>query len=259
MASPITALVVEGSHPAPSARLLSDRWTLLPDPSGTFNIATALKSVRWRPAQVGICWNAQYADLRDYMGVMWYRLSLDLLDSELACPHLLLQFGAVDYYCEVFVNGQRAGDHEGGYTPFTIDIAAFVHGETNEIVVRVIDPPIDEACNTALCPEMMYNEIPHGKQSWYVQNGGIWQPVRLQCAPALYIDQVMVTPSLDGRFVARVEIAGDGLEKGLHSALHVRVFDPEKNLAVELSMEALPGKLPAHSRRQSAVAEVVGY
>ncbi len=241
MNSLITALVVEGSNPEPSARILSDRWTLLPDATGTLTLGNALKSVRWRPAQVGVCWNAQYADLRDYMGVMWYRLSLDLHDSELACPHLLLQFGAVDYYCEIFVNGQRAGCHEGGYTPFTIDIAAFVHGETNVVVVRVIDPPIDEACNTALCPEMMYNEIPHGKQSWYVQNGGIWQPVRLQIAPALYIDQVQITPSMDGSFVARVEIAGDGLQEDLQSALQVRVYDPQGNLATELSMEALPG------------------
>ncbi len=51
----------------------------------------------------------------------WYRRMVDL--APLAPDkRLLLHFGAVDYRATVWINGSLAGAHEGGYTPFTIDL-----------------------------------------------------------------------------------------------------------------------------------------
>src|SRR5215216_3327750 len=90
-------------------------WQFLADKSGTLKPADLNGAPGWRPARVGLSWNAQFEDLRDYMGVGWYRASFDLpqLDSRLA----ILRFGAVDYSSEVFINGRAIGSHEGGYTP----------------------------------------------------------------------------------------------------------------------------------------------
>lgn len=44
---------------------------------------------------------------------------------------MLLNFGAVDYEATVFVNGQQAGFHRGGYFEFTVDITPFVNATTN--------------------------------------------------------------------------------------------------------------------------------
>ncbi len=72
----------------------------------------------------GRSWNAQFDDLRDYFGVAWYKTTFEMPKGR--TPHVLLRFGAVDYAAEVYVNGHRAGAHEGAYTPFSVDVADFV-------------------------------------------------------------------------------------------------------------------------------------
>jgi len=195
----------------PAQRLeLEYGWEFLPDASGRLQYADVVAAKGWRNAKVGLSWNVQFEDLRDYMGAAWYRTHIDI-PAFRDTRHVLLKFGAVDYFSEVYVNGVVIGSHEGGYTPFSFDLTSAIHSGINEIVVRVIDPPMNEAENRELFPEMMYNEIPHGKQNWYVQNSGIWQGVRLEFCPAIYVDRVDITPNISGDFEAAVRLAGVGL------------------------------------------------
>ncbi|HVF91443.1 MAG TPA: glycoside hydrolase family 2 TIM barrel-domain containing protein, partial [Blastocatellia bacterium] len=201
-------------------------WEFLPDASATLTLAEASRAPGWRGARVGLSWNAQFDDLRDYMGVGWYRAKIevpDLSDGRRA----FLRFQAVDYFSEVFINGKSAGAHEGGYTPFRLDITGAVKPGPNEVMVRVIDPPQNEAENRARFPEMLYNEIPHGKQNWYVQTGGIWQPVWLEIRPKLYIVDVRATPKSDGTVTVHVA-TNSSLAPTARPAdgLEVRVLDP---------------------------------
>ena len=73
----------------------------------------------------------------------WYRRLIDvpaLHNGE----RLLLHFGAVDYTATVWVDGALACSHEGGYTPFTVDLTDFMSPGTGcEIVVRAEDDPAD--------------------------------------------------------------------------------------------------------------------
>lgn len=185
-------------------------WQLLVDPSGRMQYTQAAESQGWRNARVGLSWNAQFQDLRDYMGAAWYRTTFDVPAFD-DTHHVLLKFGAVDYFCEVFLNGSLLGSHEGGYTPFSFEITSTIHTGRNELMIRVIDPPMDEAQNRALFPEMMYNEIPHGKQNWYVQNSGIWQGVRVELCPSLYMERLDIVPGRDGNFELLARLAGVGL------------------------------------------------
>jgi hypothetical protein len=95
--------------------------------------------------------------------------------------------------------------------PFSFEITSAVHPGLNEMMIRVIDPPMNEAENRALFPEMMYNEIPHGKQNWYVQNSGIWQGVRLELCPSIYIERLDITSRISGDFQVEARLAGLGL------------------------------------------------
>ncbi len=185
-------------------------WEILVDPSGRMSREQANAASGWREARVGLSWNVQFDDLRDYMGAAWYRTNLEL-PGFTDTRHVLLKFGAVDYYCEVFVNGIWIGTHEGGYTPFSFEITSAVRPGKNHMMIRVVDPPMDESQNRALFPEMMYNEIPHGKQNWYVQNSGIWQGVRLELCPSIYIERLDVSPQVSGRFEIQARLAGVGL------------------------------------------------
>lgn len=96
------------------SRSLDGAWQFAVDREGKLTI-NDLSSVKdWREIRAPFSWNVQFADLRDYRGVAWYRKTVDLNPIK-PDQTVLLKFGAVDYFAEVFVNGQKAGEHEGGY------------------------------------------------------------------------------------------------------------------------------------------------
>jgi hypothetical protein len=173
-------------------------------------------------------WQAQFDDLRDYSGVAWYRLRFEVpADADAFASSAgrgsgpdLLHFGAVDYHATVWLNGQVAGEHEGGYLPFEFDVTALLRpGEANELVVKVLDPGSDTES-----PDYPFAEIPHGKQSWYGPIGGIWQSVYLERRPAVHLVRLRITPDVPGE-QARFEIAVNRApDRPL--ALDVAVADP---------------------------------
>ena len=109
----------------------------------------------------------------------------------------LLRFGAVDYAAEVYVNGQKAGTHEGGYLPFEIDVTSLLHAGENQVAVRVADPGPSPA---RWWRAFSYAEIPHGKQNWYVQTSGLWQSVELDYRPRVRLGSVHISAAPDGAF-----------------------------------------------------------
>jgi hypothetical protein len=123
---------------------------------------------------------------------VWYRRAIQV--PELGPDErLLLHFGAVDYACTVWIDRHIAFRHEGGYTPFEIDVTPFLRrGESHEIVVRAEDDPGDLA-------------KPRGKQDWqlephsiwYPRTTGIWQTVWLERVGRTRIGDLKWTPNLD--------------------------------------------------------------
>jgi len=138
--------------------------------------------------------------------ILWYRRTFHV-PEELRGGRVLLRFGAVDYACQVFVNGQRVGSHVGGYTPFAIDITWSLADGENDLCLRVEDWPD--------CTQ------PRGKQywkrglmgCWYTPTSGVWQSVYLEAVGDIAMDYVHVTPDID-RHRAAVEIALDRVPYG---------------------------------------------
>lgn len=99
-----------------------------------------------------------------------------IIDENWAKNDTVLHFGAVDYSCEVFVNGKKVGYHEGGYTAFSFYITDYILSGENIINVVVQDGT--EESNAG-----------RGKQSskhggiWYTPQSGIWQTVWLENIP----------------------------------------------------------------------------
>src|ERR1051325_2767947 len=151
----------------------------------------------WRTIQVPGCWESQFPDLRGWAGSAIYERTFTVPDS-FRGRRVLLHFDSVDYYTEVWINGQEVGKHEGGYTPFAFDIAPHLRWEEdNTITVRVTDCTPD--CDVPL-PDgsgtLSFAEIPHGKQSWYTPISGIWQSVCLEARSFVSIERVAVAPDL---------------------------------------------------------------
>jgi Glycosyl hydrolases family 2, sugar binding domain/Glycosyl hydrolases family 2 len=220
--------LVSGSAAAQERWL--DAWQFLTDPSGSLAVS-ALPAEGWRPAVANRSWNAQFEDLRDYFGVAWYKTTVEIPPSARK-GRILVRFGAVDHFADVYVNGTKVGSHEGAYTPFTVDITDTTRPGSNDLVVRVIDPPPTPPGGLPRFPEMPYEELPRGKQNWYIQNGGLWQPVTLELRPPVYIERVQVTAKTSGSLEVGVEIAGGPATRA--AALKVVVRGPDGRLAATL-------------------------
>ncbi len=190
---------------------LAGSWQFQLDPEG---LVRADQLTPNRSIPVPMSWQAVFPDLESYSGYGWYVREFALADDWLT-GEVLLKFGAVDYWCEVYINGQLIGEHEGGYTAFSFPIRQYVQAGNNWIAVRVYDA----AHEGIVVPRWYENHsdtqpfnpdsIPHGKQSWYFESSGIWQDVTLTAVPSTYIDQVRVTPNLAEDCVAvRVVLGG---------------------------------------------------
>jgi hypothetical protein len=140
---------------------------------------------------------------------LWYQRSFpdpraELLRNSCTGGRILLHFGAVDYGCEIWVNGNPAGTHRGGYLPFTLDITESLHDGENELVVSVWDPT-----DTGMQQRGKQMLKPHG--IWYTPVSGIWQTVWLEGVPAVSIETLKLTPDLDHqRLILEASLRGDG-------------------------------------------------
>ncbi|MBI3972742.1 MAG: hypothetical protein HY332_15815 [Chloroflexi bacterium] len=97
-----------------------------------------------------------------------------------------LCFGAVDWNAKVWVNGRFVAEHDGGYTPFDLDLSYYVRpGRPATITVRAWD--------TAAA------DTPIGKQTvrWYTPSSGIWQTVWLEGRPDASLSRAHITPHLE--------------------------------------------------------------
>lgn len=148
-----------------------------------------------RTIRVPFCYQSQKSGIGkpDHWETVWYRRSFTVDPEKHRSGRVLLKFGAVDYEAFVYVNGQFAGTHEGGQTPFAFDITDYITGPDNVLTVKVRDGS--------------ETDKPRGKQSWtgdlfgcwYTAVTGIWQSVWLEYSGEIYITKIKLTPDLDRR------------------------------------------------------------
>ncbi|SDF12503.1 Glycosyl hydrolases family 2, TIM barrel domain [Mucilaginibacter pineti] len=150
--------------------------------------------------------------------LLWYKRRFNFKAN--AGERTMLNFGAVDYQCWVFVNGREVGSHEGGYTAFSMDISSALHDGQNEILIKVYDPS-----------DAGYG--PRGKQVlnprsiYYTPTSGIWQTVWMETVPAAYIESLDITPDIDkGLVKVKVRSAAD---LPVTLALEGKIFNGKSN------------------------------
>ncbi len=157
---------------------------------------------------------------------LWYRRTLpdprpNLLQKTGADGRVLLHFGAVDYLCEVLLNGARLGEHRGGYLPFTFDITPHLRDGENELVVSAWDP-------TDTQMQQRGKQVLHPQGIWYTPISGIWQTVWLEGVPAVSIASLRITPDLPGETLrVEVNLRGADSTDGLHLAACARTDGAE--------------------------------
>jgi beta-galactosidase/beta-glucuronidase len=151
---------------------------------------------------------------RGFHQACWYQREFDI---DAAGGRVILHFGAVDYRAKVWVNGAHVVSHEGGHTPFSVDITNALDPSGQQVVTVFAEDDPHELTK------------PRGKQDWqlephsiwYPRTTGIWQPVWLERVARTYIEKIRWTPYLEGfaiNFEARV------------------IGDPRDDLSIEVAL-----------------------
>ncbi|MBQ0826041.1 PA14 domain-containing protein [Streptomyces tagetis] len=124
---------------------------------------------------------------------MWYRRTFTVpADWRIGSDRRLrLNFGAVDWRAEVYVNGTKVTEHQGGYDKFSADVTdALKPGRTQELIVGVYDPT--DAANGENQPLGKQRLDPSG--IWYTPSSGIWQTVWMEPVARDHVDSLKLVP-----------------------------------------------------------------
>lgn len=135
-------------------------------------------------------------DFRDFPSYpdSWEKVMSAWMRRSFAVPaawrgkRVFLHFNAVQYWADVYVNGRKAGSHEGGFTPWEVDITDLVRfGAENEVLVGVRDRTFFD----------VHGKTPYGWGSfWGGHIRGIWQDVYLLARPAVYVSEPYIRTSV---------------------------------------------------------------
>ncbi len=144
---------------------------------------------------------------KDYEGVAFYRRKFNVpADWDGKIIHL--QFGAVNYLAEVWVNGEVVGYHEGGFTPFEFRVDEIIKpGKSNVLTLRVVGPII---LSDKEVDGVKALETPQWRGGI---TGGIWQSVQLVATDDVYVNNVFIQPKLsDNTATFQVELDNAGIK-----------------------------------------------
>lgn len=151
---------------------------------------------------------------------LWYTrvVRIEEIHEDKRC---ILNFGAVDQYCEVYLNNQKILEHMGGYLPFSIDITkVLVEGE-NILTLRVTDDS-----------DTSYHS--RGKQKldrggmFYTAQSGIWQTVWMEWVPWSYITNLKITPLIKRKgieVIIDVNSADLSSDKFINKGYRIDIYD----------------------------------
>ena len=142
--------------------------------------------------QIPGAWNAAKPELRYYDGLIW--LQRRFAAQPAPGQRSFLRFGAVNYRAYVYLNGVEVGRHEGGFTPFVLEVTGSLRAGDNRLVVGV-DSKRDA------------QSIPAEITDWDL-HGGITRPVQLLHTPATFIDDATLRLGADGRLHGEVQLQG---------------------------------------------------
>jgi len=152
---------------------------------------------------------------------LWYHRYFTLPESWRK-NRVILNFGAVDWKADVWINDLKIGSHQGGYTSFSFDITPYlIKGTEQKLVVRVWDPT-----DKSFQPRGKQVSDPRG--IWYTAVTGIWQTVWLEPVGLNHITGLRTIPNIDRSTVSIIATTGTF---DLSSLVEIRVLDQGKVIA----------------------------
>ena len=147
--------------------------------------------------------------------VCWYSRTLEL-PAAWRGKRIHLHFNAVDWQATVWLGGQLVADHEGGYSPFVVDVSELVQDGPVELLVRTIDDPLDMSKPRG---KQDWRQEPHG--IWYPRTSGIWQSVWWEALAEVHVQSLRFTSDM-AAFALDLDATFSGLHGGVGVAAGYR-------------------------------------
>lgn len=151
--------------------------------------------------------------------VLWYKRNFTI-PTEWDGQRISLNFGAVDWKADVWINDIKIGSHTGGYAPFSFDITPFLTKGEQEISVKVWDP-------TNEGPQPRGKQVREPEGIYYTPVTGIWQTVWLEPMNPKSFKKINFTPNIDNNTV-KLEAETTNLETG--DIIEVIVLEDNKEI-----------------------------
>ena len=144
-------------------------------------------------------WNTQSEQLFFYEGTVWYKKSFDY--QRKPNTRLFVYFGAANYFADVYLNGEKIGQHEGGFTPFNFEITKLVRDTGNFLIVKVDNKRRRDAVPTLMTDWWNY--------------GGLTREVKLIETPATFVNDyfIQLQKGSRDRVIGWVKLSGDKLQQ----------------------------------------------
>ena len=162
-------------------------------------------------------WNTQRGELMFYEGPVWYRREFNY--HKRANERVSVYFGAANYQAIVYLNGEKLGAHEGGFTAFNFEVSAQLRDGENDLIVEVNNVRRADG-------------VPALKFDWW-NYGGITRDVMLVEVPTMFIQDY----SLQLARGSQNEIAGWVQLNGAPSAQKIRLEIPEAGVHAMLTAD----------------------
>ena len=162
---------------------------------------------------------------------LWYRTEFTV-PSAWKGKRLMLNFDAVDWKADVFVNDIKVGTHTGCYTHFSFDVTPYLKSGANSLVVRVEDGTDNDF-------------QPRGKQVlnpngiWYTAVSGIWQSVWLEPVAPTHITDYNVVSNIKDKSID-VTVDAAGIQEG--DVVKVFLLDGGIGYSTETANASKPAK-----------------
>ncbi len=146
-------------------------------------------------------WNTQSEKLLYYEGTIWYKKSFSYAVKEE--KRVFIYFGAVNYTCKVFLNGEFIGEHTGGFTPFNFEITNKINDGDNFVILMVNNTRKIDA-------------VPTINTDWW-NYGGITRSVKLIETPQTFIEDyfIQLASGSNSKINGWIKLEGEKLDESI--------------------------------------------
>lgn len=176
---------------------LHGEWSFALDPAdtgvtGKWFMDKVAQSNRFDKVTVPHCFSVD-PRYGNYTGTVWYRKPFSWKTT--SGKRVILHFDAAYYKTHIWLNNQKVGDHEGGYTPFSFDVTDFLKDGDNLLAISVNN----NTWKPGTIPGSKdNNEVNDAFMGW-LNYGGLIRPVYLTIEPEVYAENIKIeaTPDLE--------------------------------------------------------------